>query len=336
MKILISSHAFAPSIGGIETVSRLLAAEFCKRGHDIIVVTQSDSPTDGNFPYGVVRKPGVWRMFGLAKWCDLYWQNNLSLRTLWPVLLMRKPVVITHQGSYCRSPKGLDLVQRIKHAVVNRLPSIAISRYVAGCFTVRSTVIPNPYDATVYHRVSGEVRDGIVFVGRLVAEKGVDILLEALARLLPAGARGRLTVIGTGPEQSRLVDLARQLRIDDWVTFVGARQPEEIAAVLSRQRVMVVPSRYDEPFGVVALEGLAAGCVVIGSEGGGLGEAINGCGVTFPNGDVDALAAALNKVLSDPGEADKLLVNVPQHLARFHPRNVAEAYLQVFHQQMSR
>ncbi|MGI8435967.1 MAG: glycosyltransferase, partial [Chthoniobacterales bacterium] len=104
MKILISSHAFAPSIGGIETVSALLADEFVRLGHEVAVVTQTSGESETSFPYRVFRKPSLGDLRRALRGSDVFWQNNMSLRTLWPALLQRVPIVITHQGSYCRLP----------------------------------------------------------------------------------------------------------------------------------------------------------------------------------------------------------------------------------------
>ena len=328
MKILISSHAFAPSIGGIETVSRLLAHEFFRLGHEVVVVTQSVGESAEKFPFPIYRQPSVAQLFRAVTWCDVFWQNNLSLRTIWPAFLLRKPVVVTHQGSYCARPKGFDLAQRIKHAVVNRTTSVAISEYVASCFKTRSVVIPNPYDARVFTLRSTSTRSrDLVFVGRLVSEKGIDILLEALARISSSPS---LTIVGSGPELNAAQSLAERLGVVDQVEFVGPKTPEEVAEIVNQHRILVVPSRYDEPFGVVALEGIACGCVVVGSSGGGLPEAIGPCGVTFPNGNVDALADVLDKLLGDSNESARLRANAPAHLARFQPATIANAYVDLF------
>ena len=150
MKILISSHAFAPSIGGIETVSGLLAEEFVRLGHAVTIVTQTSDAIGTAFSYPVIRQPSLGRLFRLVKWCDLFWQNNLSLRTLWPALLVRRPVVITHQGSYARRAVGFDIVQRLKLGVVQCATSVAISQSVAASVKPGSTIIPNPYDARLF------------------------------------------------------------------------------------------------------------------------------------------------------------------------------------------
>lgn len=337
MKILISSHAFAPSIGGIETVSRLLAAEFLRSGHVVKVLTHTPGPSAEDAIYPVLRRPSLGELVSAIRWCDVFWQNNLSLRTLWPALAFRKPVVITHQGSYCRKPSGIDLVQRLKHAVVGRLPSVAISQAVAKCFETNSTVIPNPYDASRFTVDSSAVerRGDLIFLGRLVSEKGVDLLLDALAELRGRSFVPHLTVVGSGPESSAIQEMTTGLELDEQVTFVGAKSGAELVALLQWHKVLVVPSRYDEPFGVVALEGIAAGCAVIGSEGGGLPEAIGLCGLTFPNGDVSALAAAVERLLASPNECKQFLDFASGHLAKFCPAVIAESYLTLFRAQLS-
>ena len=89
-------------------------------------------------------------------------------------------------------------------------------------------------------------------------------------------------------------------------------------------------SRWNEPFGVVALEGIACGCVVVGSSGGGLPEAIGPCGVTFPNGDVRALAEALMKCVGNECPYVQYSVITAAHLRHHEASTVAQAYIHVF------
>jgi glycogen(starch) synthase len=332
LKILLSSHAFSPSIGGIESVSALLAKEFSRLGHSVTIVTQTANGVGEESSCSIVRVPSVRKLFGLIKWCDVFWQNNLSLRNVWPALYLQKPVVITHQGSYCRRPVGFDLMQRAKHAVVNRNTSVAISQFVASCFQTRSIIIPNPYDSRVFaaSSASPERNQDLVFVGRIVSEKGLDVLLESLAHLGSRELHPQLTVVGSGPELAGMQQRAKALGCYEQVVFTGAKRGADLAEILSRHRILVVPSRYDEPFGIVALEGIACGCAVVGSSGGGLPEAIGPCGITFPNGDPSALSTALEKLLIQPNEPVRLAANAQEHLAQFQPDLIAKRYLDLF------
>ncbi len=96
MKILLSSYVFSPSIGGIETVSALLAPEFVKAGHEVILITHTQKEERTAWPFPVERRPGFRRMIELVRWCDVYFQNNISLSYAWPLLWIRKPWVIAH------------------------------------------------------------------------------------------------------------------------------------------------------------------------------------------------------------------------------------------------
>ena len=321
-------------MGGIETVSALLAEEFVVLGHSVVIVTQTAGGTDlTESGAAIVRAPSAGRLRGLVKWCDVFWHNNLSLRSVWPAFLLRKPVVVTHTGSYCRRPAGLDLALRTKHALVNRVTSVAISRYVATFFKTRSTIIPNPYDARVFMvRVPpSERKSELVFLGRLVSEKGLDVLLESLGQLRLRSLCPRLTVVGSGAEKTQMGQLTRKLGLESQVEFRGARSGVELADILNQHQILVVPSKYNEPFGVVALEGIACGCAVVASSGGGLPEAIGPCGITFPNGDVNALSAALERLLTRPEDREQLIAEGPRHLVQFQPQCVAQRYLELFH-----
>lgn len=297
--------------------------------------TLADGGEDFSFP--VLRQPAVGELVSAVKWCDLTWQNNLSLRTFWPGLLLRKPFVITHQGSYCRVPAGIDLVQRLKHEIVRHTTSVAISEAVAACFNTASTIIHNPYDARSFGPgLPAEERSReLIFLGRLVSEKGIDLLLEALVRLRTRGLSPKLTIVGAGPELSTVQKMAADLELNDQVSFAGWKHEDELAVLLRQHRILVVPSRYDEPFGIVALEGIACGCVVVGSRGGGLPEAIGPCGITVPNGDAGALAQALEQLLLNPEEQKSFLDQATDHLAKFHPTTIAQAYLNLFHSKLS-
>jgi glycogen synthase len=333
LNILVSSHAFAPSLGGIETVSALLAEEFVKANHSVVIVTQSAGTSDRTeFGARIVRGASPQQLIRLVKWCDVFWHNNLSIRTAWPGLLLGKPLVVTHSGSYCRRPAGLDSVLRLKHAIANRVTSVAISRYVASFFKARSIVIPNPYDAHLFQArlPQSERKREFVFLGRLVAEKGLDILLQALSGLRQRDLRPQLTVVGSGPELAKWQALTKQLGLDAQVEFRGSQTGADLASTLNHHQTLVVPSRYDEPFGVVALEGIACGCAVIGSSGGGLPEAVGPCGITFRNGDVAALEQALERMSIRPDERERLIAQGPEHLLQFQPRLVAERYLELF------
>ena len=96
MKILFSSYAFSPAVGGIETVSAILAAHFTQAGHEVIVVTATPG-SEQNTPYAIVRQPGLRSLFRLLRSADVVFQNNIILGVLLPALMTQKPVLLVHQ-----------------------------------------------------------------------------------------------------------------------------------------------------------------------------------------------------------------------------------------------
>lgn len=331
MKILFSSHAFYPSLGGLESVGLLLAHEFAGVGHEVVVVTQT--PTDGNvpdFPFSIMRRPDARALLRLTAWADVVYHHNISLQTAWPLILVHRPWVVSHHSWVPRGFNKFGVKGALKRAVLRGATGIAVSQAVAADYATPCAVIPNPFDDRVFRQLPGIPREGdLVFVGRLVSDKGLPVLLQALRHLKPQGIRPNLTVIGGGPEEKAWQQLTLELGLAEQVRFIGPKQGEDLAVLLNGHRVLVVPSLWNEPFGVVALEGLACGCLVVGSEGGGLKDAIGSAGLTFPNGDVPALAQCLEKVLSNPEIVADCLSVASDHLKLHRPSFVARRYLAV-------
>ncbi len=341
MKIVLATHAFFPSIGGLETVARVLAEEFARRGHEVRVIAQTPAPgrtaaqDEQEFGYPVLRQPGFLEMLRLVRWSDIYFQNNISLRSLWPVLLVRRRWVVSHQTWLTRVDGSVGWQDRLKKFAIRFGSPIAISQAVAAPLPVPATLIGNPYQDQLFRLLPDAVRErDIVFLARLVSDKGGDVTLAALAQLKKEGLTPSLTIVGDGPERPNLEKMTRLLGLGDQVKFAGMETGETLVRTLNSHRIMVVPSRLAEPFGVVALEGIACGCALAGSERGGLADAIGACGLTFPNGDVPALAGCLRRLLVDAELCRSLRSHAEQHLLRHSPARIADAYLEVFERVM--
>ncbi len=330
MKILFSSYAFQPSVGGIESVSRILAENFSAEGHDVELITETPGEEIAGANYRLIRKLSFAKLTRLLRWSDLLFQNNISLRSLIPALVLRKPAVVMHQTWIQNVSGEIGWNDRIKRASLPYVTNIAISQAVAERLGAPAVVIGNPYDDNVFRLLPNVVRDKtIAFLGRLVSDKGVDLHLQAMKLLQREGLVPDLTIIGAGPEEQNLRRLTHELGLGRQVTFAGEKSGAPLAELLNHHRILVVPSRWAEPFGVVALEGIACGCVVIGSESGGLKEAIGPCGPVFPNGNAQALAERLRYLLDHPELESNWRQPAPAHLARFKPKAVASACLEL-------
>lgn len=148
----------------------------------------------------------------------------------------------------------------------------------------------------------------VAFAGRLVREKGVDVLLRAVARVTERLPDTGLIVAGDGPERQRLETLAGRLGLAGRVAFLGHLSREELERRLDGAWVQAVPSQWEEPFGVVAAEAMMRGTAVVASDSGGIAELVEHghTGLKVPPGDVDTLAGALARLLTDRELAERM------------------------------
>jgi len=330
VKILFTSHRFHPDIGGIESISDILARSFVTAGHSIRVVTQT--PGDAHedlhlYPFPVLRRPSFQQLLACYRWADVVFQNNLEVRQLWPAIFFPRPLMIGLQ-TWIRTVEGKrSAVSRVKLIAMRFATTVvACSEAIRADSFQRAIVIGNPYTSQLFRVLQEIPRERtIVFLGRLVSDKGVDLLLQAFSRLRPPG--WHLTIIGDGPERGPLESLAMDLGISESVKFLGALQGEPLVRELNRHELMVVPSRWREPFGVVTLEGLACGCVVLASDGGGLPDAVGSAGLLFRRGDLVDLTRRLRELTDNDVLRAHLRHQAPAHLARFDEANVCSQYL---------
>ncbi len=329
MRILLASHKFSPDVGGIETMSELLANYFTEHGHDVTVVTHTGQDDGIEREFNVLRKPSPMSLWIASRSSDVVFHNNICLQFAWPQLFLHKPWVIAVRTWISRNSGRVGIRDRIKLAVLRRAKVIAISHEVARHLPVLDPiVIPNGYRDAMFTAAGRHDRDPrkLIFVGRLVESKGVQVLLEAMSDL-PQDVT--LEIVGSGPYDSILQRIVELKNLTNRVVFLGELKGASLVNALRRRGTLVVPSLWNEPFGIVALEGMASGCWVVASEGGGLSEAVGPAGLTFPNGDARALASRLRLLIEDRSLRERLAENAKTHLAAHTTRAMADRYLHV-------
>jgi glycogen synthase len=337
MRILLVTP-FYPMVGGIETGSELLAMEWCKAGHEVVIATTMafNDHNARTFPFRIVYGAGLLELLLLAWKADVFVHCNIGLKSFAPALLWPRKFIATHHGIYWfdRARKR-TWKEKLKLLIAKYAVNITVSRSIESEIGAKCRIIPAPYNETKFFPSGSDERlCELIFVGRLVSEKGVGIVLRALAILKASGLMPHLTIVGDGPERGSLEQLAGEFKVLGQVNFTGLVSTEKLAGLLNRHRILVVPSLYNEPFGLVAVEGIACGCVVVGSSGGGLPEAIGPCGLTFPNGDASALAQRLRQLLTDQLLVESLRASGPTHVAKHRASIVAAAYMEVFLQRV--
>ncbi|MCB1209724.1 MAG: glycosyltransferase family 4 protein [Verrucomicrobiales bacterium] len=335
MKIAINSPAFPPQIGGLEEVARICAEEFTRKGHDVTVITEAQNEPHVEFPFSVHRKATLRERLQTFQSADVVLMFNFSMKALPLVLLSKTPLVISHQGWYGPGEQAITLKALMKiFASRWTATNVACSNSVARYVGTKTHCIPNPYNDQFFKLRPQVARErDFLFVGRLVSDKGANIFVDALAKLHRSGVRSRSTITGSGPEEWALIDQVKQTGLADSISFTGPLRGELLAKEMNRHRCLVVPSRWAEPFGIVALEGVASGCIVIGSNAGGLPEAIGPGGVTFPNGDTHSLAERMKEAMVSI-QLNKS--QVEHHLDIHRGERIAENYLRVLLNQAKR
>ena len=226
-----------------------------------------------------------------------------------------------------------DAVVALSHGVGREL----IADY--GLDPARVVTIHNPVDTEAWRRRAQAARQAgppwasfggegpvLVAVGRLIPQKGFDLLLQALAQCQGAGQTARLAIVGEGPERGRLEALARTLGIADRVILAGfAADP---AAWYAHGDIFVLPSRW-EGFGHVIVEAMACGLPVIAFDCPyGPVDILSGNagGVLVPPEDVRALAAAIDRLLGGPRELARHAAATSGVAERFSVPNIAADY----------
>ena len=344
LKILLLSHSFYPDIGGIESISEMLATEFVNAGHEVRLLTWSQSKEVKLFPYPVIRQPGKIALFREYAWADVVFENNPCLRMAWAGVFFKRKSVTAIQTWISNMEGGVGLPELVKFMFLRRACSvIACSRAIQQRYFKRAFIIGNPYKEGVFKILPGIQRNmDFVFLGRLVSDKGADVLIQAFNRLLTeSGPDGSLpsnitlTIIGSGPEYGFLKNLVTEFGLNDNVLFTGALTGAPLVECLNRHRFIVVPSRWEEPFGIVVLEGMACGCVPIVSNCGGLPDATGNAGLLFKQADTDALFLCMRKILASAELERKLRGEALQHLEAHRSVEVSARYLSVFAQSLS-
>lgn len=216
-------------------------------------------------------------------------------------------VFFTWQNLARRYPPPFSWMERYTY----RATSWAIAGTEAAAQVLRRkgyhgplSVIPqfgiDPDRFTPRARASAHRAFTVGFLGRLVPEKGVDLLIDACTRLDP---RVRLVIAGDGPARASLEARIRARGLEQRVQMTGPVPSTAVPDLLQRLDVVVLPSRtrpnWAEQFGRVLIEAMAAGVPVVGSTCGEIPAVIGDAGLVFPEGDTDALASALSRLTVD-------------------------------------
>ena len=361
VKLLIYSHFFAPSVGGVEAAVLSLASGLAELRladsspqFDVTVVTQTPAKelVDSTFPFRVVRRPSHFQLWRLIRRSDAVHLAGPSITPLLFAWLVRKRVVLEHHGYQAACLNGLLLHQpdgtpclghflarnyaeclrcnaresswlRSLATLLLMFPRRFLARHVSANLAISQHVLNRhalPRSSVVYYGIE-DCRPGqnqqqdtdvlpnkisFAFVGRLVREKGIDVLLEAARILREKGKSFEVFLIGDGPERLKLQEIITRDRLESLVQVTGFLTGPALTQALQKVRVVVMPSVWEETAGLAAIEQMMRGKLVIVSDIGGLGEIVSDGGLKFRPGDAQGLAQVMCSVLEQPALIDAI------------------------------
>lgn len=329
MNVVVFSRPFYPSLGGLERAAELISKHLSFAGHDVVVMTDVIEPWPGEnaFPFKVKRTQSWQERWKTFRCADRILSMNFSLPAFLVATLLGKRLFVHHGITYHEIGRR-RVMQLLKKFCIMFCINIAPSRYVASKIWRRCHVVPNPYDDETFTPGTSDFEFEFIFCGRLLIEKGADIAIRALPKVLKRYPRATLSIVGQGPEYGNLLGLVTTLDLGGHVRFMGEISGHALADEMRRHRVMLVPSLWEEPFGIVALEGLACCETTIVSSRGGLPEAVGAFG-SVSDPEPDAFAAAMISALDNPDGSKPDIGMLKSFLLEHSPEVVGARYAEI-------
>ncbi|MDV3352104.1 glycosyltransferase family 1 protein [Leptolyngbyaceae cyanobacterium CCMR0082] len=244
-------------------------------------------------------------------------------------------------SSGCLTPKTW-LVLMVQWRLWQRWRS-AIDRIVALSYAMKAELMQAGLPAEVIHngvpvrerRPPLSAPPTVAYAGRLVPEKGIQVLIRAFAIATTQVSHARLLIAGQGKSEPELRDLATELGVADNITWLGHLSRSDMERQFDRAWVQVVPSLWSEPFGNVTTEAMMRGTAVIVSAVGAQPEIIEHSvtGFAVPPGDVEAMAVYLTQILQNQDLAERMGdLGRTRALAHFSENARTERFIALYQQ----
>lgn len=264
-----------------------------------------------------------------------HWWFPSGLVGTWLSKLSHTPLITTLHGTDVRIARTVSMSRpAFRHVLQNSRAITAVSRWLADeaqslVSAPHPVVAPMPVATDLFSPGGVRAKDTLLFVGKLSKQKGVDLLLQALARL-PAGLG--LDVVGEGDEREPLERLARELGIASRVRWHGIQPHADLVRFYRSATALIVPSA-DEGLGLVAAEAMLCETPVVAFESGGLPDVVQHerTGLLVRERSPDALADAIEQLLARADRGQALGAAGRLHaLSTFAPESVARRYIDIY------
>jgi len=365
MRILFWSDSFWPYIGGAEVVAANLIPALRQLGHELIVVTshgdmnlrdqeRHKGVSVHRFPFrealaqgnadriAEVRQqladlkqsfgPDLVHMNSIGPGVPFHLSTAKAYPTPFLLTLGRllAPDAVGEDTLHGRALRSADWIACCSEAVLARLrrvlPDVIERTSVVHWGLGPPPMVPLPLSTEP---------PKLLCLGPLIGEKGFDLALSALSRVLQRYPNARMVIAGDGPARGRLEEQASSLGLAGAVEFLGWVAPYDVPALVNTATMVLVPSRREEPFSVSALEAARMARPVVAAHLGALPEIVahNRTGLIFPKENVNALAEAIMSLLTQPATAAAMGETAKQRARRdFSVPRCADAYDRLYNE----
>jgi glycosyltransferase involved in cell wall biosynthesis len=361
MRLLFWSELFLPDIGGVEIWSAQLIHALQRKGHECLAIAcrgpnpMGDEPTFEGIPVHRFGFHAALLSKDLVAIKQLVAEVSALKREFQPDVIhinTSQPSVLFHEKSAAAVPSATLVT--VHEPPILAAPNSMLARLLRGAHWVvgvsqamlddARSLVPDIADrsSVIYNAVDEESEavtpldsgaPELFCVGRLVQEKGWDVAIRALKDVRAAYPDVRMTIVGDGPERSNLERLAAELGLSAAIRFTGWVLPSDVGALLQSAFLVLLPSRWREPFGLVALQAAEAGRPVVASRVGGLAEIVSDgvTGALVPPDDIDALGTAIRDLLASPATASRMGEAARRHKrSRFGYDGFVASYEQLY------
>ncbi|GAC1466163.1 MAG: hypothetical protein PVSMB2_33280 [Ktedonobacteraceae bacterium] len=336
LRILVVATEAPPIRGGIARIVGALRDGFQQQGHHVDVLAY---PQIGRIQFREVRLSSlIFKLPQLLRYINTYDVIHVhgATPTVSDVALLlalfckrRSLVVYTHHMDLDFKPIGFlnTVYNRLHHLLLASVDVVIASTWdnlnlLKRERNNRNVVIPFGIDLT-HFRTNGQKdkRFTVLFIGQFRPYKGVHVLLQAMSQVSDT----RLILAGQGPEEQEYRALGKELGVD--VEFHTHVDDNQLRQLYQRAHAVVLPSTSRlEAFGIVLVEGMAAGCIPVASNLPGVREVVGQAGFLFPVGDASHLAGILRNLRDDPHQIQQISERARVRAATFDRQRVLFDY----------
>ena len=361
MKALIVSKYFYPTVGGVESNAFYVARELVKKGVEVTVLASGEKRSRESIRgIKVIRLP-TWLTIGPAPISPGVFTEVLRQKfdivnlhdpnpaqnffAYLALIFKRRPFVVTYHSDIVpyslsiRVMKSLyvHLFQRYflfrsSKTIMPTSPQYIELSDILHHFRHKCSIVPNGVDLAVFKpndiKHSGK---RILFVGRLIYYKGLQHLIKAMPEILEKVRDAKLVIVGDGPLKDDWKALAKRLKVDDKIEWLGRLSDEEMLKEYQKCDVFVLPSIYKtEAFGIVLLEAMACGKPCVGTNVSGTEFVLEDSGIAVDPEDEEQLSTAIVRVLTDKKLASEMSRKGLAKVMDFDWKKIAEKVLLVY------